>query len=88
LPAGPNSQARFDKPLTKRAYADALARAARQRPWLRYPGRAALLLGDRTTSLTRSIRATNGRFRSATGWAPRYPSAREGWQAFAARETA
>ncbi|MEV1177395.1 NAD(P)-dependent oxidoreductase [Nonomuraea sp. NPDC049784] len=68
-----------DEPLTKRGYADALARAAGARMWLRGPGRAALLLGDRLTSLTRSLRVSNARFRAATGWAPRYPSAREGW---------
>src|SRR5678816_903305 len=43
-----------DEPLTKRAYADALAKAACTTAWLRLPGRVALLLGDRTASLTRS----------------------------------
>ncbi|MEV4113556.1 NAD(P)-dependent oxidoreductase [Nonomuraea sp. NPDC049695] len=73
-----------DEPLTKRAYADALARAAGARTWLRGPGRAAALLGDRLTSLTRSLRVSNARFRAATGWTPRYPSAREGWRAVTA----
>jgi nucleoside-diphosphate-sugar epimerase len=72
-----------DEPLTKRAYADALAAAAGRRPWLRVPGRAALLLGNRSTSLTRSLRVSNQLFRDATGWAPLFPSAREGWQALA-----
>ena len=35
------------------------------------------------TSLTRSLRVSNARFRAATGWAPHYPSAREGWIATA-----
>jgi nucleoside-diphosphate-sugar epimerase len=73
-----------DEPLTKRGYAQALATAADRAAWLRGPGRAALLFGDRLTSLTRSLRVSNGRFRSATGWAPRHPSAREGWLATAA----
>jgi nucleoside-diphosphate-sugar epimerase len=73
-----------DEPLTKRSYAEALAEAARARIWLRAPGRAALLLGDRSTSLTRSLRVSNTKFRAATGWAPRYPSARDGWIATAA----
>jgi nucleoside-diphosphate-sugar epimerase len=73
-----------DEPLTKRAYADAMAAAACTRPWLRPPGRAALLLGDRSTSLTRSLRVSNARWKAATGWQPRYPSAREGWVATAA----
>ena len=67
-----------DEPLTKRAFADALGAAVGVTPWVRVPGRAALLLGDRTTSLTRSLRVSNRQFRAATGWAPRYPSAREG----------
>jgi nucleoside-diphosphate-sugar epimerase len=69
-----------DEPLTKRRYAE----AARTRMWLRAPGRAALLLGDRSTSLTRSLRVSNTRFRAVTGWAPRYSSARDGWIATAA----
>ena len=72
-----------DEPLTKRAYADALAAATGKRAWLRAPGRLALLLGDRSTSLTRSLRVSNGRFRKASGWAPAYPSAREGFTAMA-----
>lgn len=29
------------------------------------------------------LRATNGRFKEAAGWSPRYPSARAGWTAAA-----
>ena len=36
-----------DEPLTKREYADAMARAAGAAMWLRGPGRAALVFGDR-----------------------------------------
>ena len=70
-----------DEPLTKRAYADALAAAAGKSAWLRVPGRLAPLLGDRSTSLTRSLRVSNARFRAASGWLPMYPCAREGWLA-------
>ncbi|HJR25544.1 MAG TPA: NAD(P)-dependent oxidoreductase, partial [Acidimicrobiales bacterium] len=70
-----------DEPLTKQAFSDALAAAVGKRPWLRVPGRAGLLLGKRTTTVTRSIRVSNAKLRGATGWAPRYPSAREGWPA-------
>jgi nucleoside-diphosphate-sugar epimerase len=73
-----------DQPLTKREFADALAVAANRRRSIRGPGRAALLLGHRTTSLTRSVRASNERFKRATGWSPDHPSAREGWLATAA----
>jgi nucleoside-diphosphate-sugar epimerase len=72
-----------DQPLTKRQYADGMAHAAGTAMWLRGPGRAALVFGDRLTSLTRSLRVSNARFRAATGWAPRYPSACEGWIATA-----
>lgn len=56
-----------DEPLTKRGYADALAHAAGTSPWLRMPGRAGLVFGDRLTSLTRSLRVSNARFGAATG---------------------
>jgi nucleoside-diphosphate-sugar epimerase len=72
-----------DEPLTKRDFADALADAVHTPAWFRPPGRAALLLGDRLTSLTRSLRVSNGKLHKATGWAPRYPSAREGLAATA-----
>jgi hypothetical protein len=51
---------------------------------LRVPGRIGLLLGDRLTSLTRSLRVSNGRLKAATPWRPRHPSAREGYRAMAA----
>jgi nucleoside-diphosphate-sugar epimerase len=72
-----------DEPLPKREYAAALAAAAGRRTWLGVPGRAARLLGPRVASLLGSLRVANGRFRTVTGWAPRYPSAREGWRATA-----
>src|SRR5262249_7936723 len=72
-----------NEPLTKRAYADALSAAAGKAPWLRAPGRAALLFGNRATSLTRSLRISNARVLEASGWTPKYPSAREGWIATA-----
>ncbi|HEX4540728.1 MAG TPA: NAD(P)-dependent oxidoreductase [Acidimicrobiales bacterium] len=72
-----------DEPLTKREYAQALATAASKRPWLRGPGRLALLLGNRLTSLTRSLRVSNRRFCEISRWQPRYPSARQGWVAMA-----
>src|SRR5262245_15315775 len=61
LPAGTYNVV-DDEPLTKRCYADALAAAAGKAAWLRVPGRAALILGDRATSLTRSLRVRNAHF--------------------------
>ncbi len=72
-----------DEPLTKREYSRALAEAAGTSVWLPGPGRAATLLGDRVASLTRSLRVSNDRLRSTSPWAPRYPSARQGWIATA-----
>ena len=72
-----------DDPLTKRDYAAALSAAVGRRNWLRAPGRAAALVGNRLTSLTRSLRVSNSRFRAATGWSPHYRSARTGWVATA-----
>jgi len=69
--------------VTNWSYADALAAAAGKRAWLRIPGRAALLLGNRSTSLTRSLRVSNARFREASGWTPMYPSVWQGWMATA-----
>ncbi|UCZ60183.1 NAD-dependent epimerase/dehydratase family protein [Mycolicibacterium phocaicum] len=72
-----------DQPLTKREYAEACAAAVGRRIWINGPGRLALLLGDRLTSITRSLRASNKRFRDSSGWRPRYPSAIEGYRAMA-----
>jgi nucleoside-diphosphate-sugar epimerase len=73
-----------NEPVTKRSYADALSAAAGKVAWLRVPGRAALLLGNRSTSLTRSLRVSNVRFREASGWIPMYPSVWQGWVATSA----
>jgi nucleoside-diphosphate-sugar epimerase len=42
-------------------------------------GLARLLVGRATHQLTVSQRVLNRRFRDATGWAPIYPSVRQGW---------
>jgi nucleoside-diphosphate-sugar epimerase len=73
-----------DTPLNKRDYADAIGHAAGRKRYVRAPGRIAELLGDGTTSLTRSLRVSNAAFKGVTGWKPEYPSAREGWAALAA----
>ncbi len=68
-----------DLPVTKRDHTAALAGAVGRHPVVTGPGRAALLLGERTTSLTRSLRVSNKRFRSAAGWRPHYASVWEGY---------
>lgn len=74
-----------DEPVSARGNVAAMAAAVGSRAWLRGPGRAALPLGDRSTSMTRSLRVSNARLRSATDWAPRYPSVCEGYRAMAAQ---
>ncbi|MFB0614323.1 NAD-dependent epimerase/dehydratase family protein [Aurantiacibacter poecillastricola] len=69
-----------DEPLTKKDYAGANASAAGRTHFVRAPGRLAHLLGDKTTSLTRSVRASNALFKISSGWTPTFASAREGWQ--------
>ena len=69
-----------DEPVTKRLHARACAEAVDVRPWVKGPGSLGLLLGDRLTSLTRSLRVSNTRFRTTTAWSPRYPSVREGYR--------
>jgi nucleoside-diphosphate-sugar epimerase len=71
-----------DEPLTKRAVAAAVGDAVGARPWVHVPGRLTPLVqrGQPSTALlARSHRVSNARFREATGWAPEYPSVREGY---------
>jgi nucleoside-diphosphate-sugar epimerase len=72
-----------DQPITARDNTEAMTAAVGTNTWLRAPGRAASLLGQRTTSVTRSLRVSNARFRAATAWKPRYPSVWEGYRAMA-----
>lgn len=72
-----------DQPITSRDNTKAMAAAVGTNTWLRAPGRAASLLGQRTTSVTRSLRVTNTRFRATTDWKPCYPSVWEGYRALA-----
>lgn len=74
-----------DEPITKRLYARACADAVDAQPWVAGPGRLGLLLGDRLTSLTRSLRVSNKRFRAAAVWKPRHPSVTEGYREMAVR---
>jgi nucleoside-diphosphate-sugar epimerase len=72
-----------DRPATKHEYAAACCDAVGTRPWVSGPGRLGLLLGDRLTSLTRSLRVSNSKFKTATSWRPHFSSIREGYLAMA-----
>lgn len=69
-----------DHPVTRARHAQAIAAAVGRGVSLTAPGRLALLLGDRSTSLTRSLRVSNARLRAASDWQPRYPSVWEGYR--------
>jgi nucleoside-diphosphate-sugar epimerase len=68
-----------DEPLTHRAHIDALAAALGVAAPRLPPARLTPLMGAVGDTLSRSIRLSNAKLRGSTGWAPRYPSAREGW---------
>ena len=71
-----------DEPLTAKEYAVAMTKAIRApRPWSMPTWIFRMVAGRGPTSyILRSQRVSNARFKKATGWAPRYPSAREGWR--------
>jgi nucleoside-diphosphate-sugar epimerase len=71
-----------DEPLTRRAYLDAFSAGLGLHKLLLNPAWVLRLLAGRASRvLTPSQRCSNHRFRGATGWAPAFPSAREGWAA-------
>jgi nucleoside-diphosphate-sugar epimerase len=78
-----------DEPVTRRDYLDAFSAAfsvRKLRPtptWL-----VKLMSGGAAAAVIRSWRISNRKLRDATGWAPRYPSVREGWPAVAAAREA
>jgi nucleoside-diphosphate-sugar epimerase len=73
-----------DDPVTKRQNTQAMEEAVGTKAWITGPGRLALLLGDRITSMSRSLRVSNARFRAAADWKPHYPSVREGYRSMGA----
>jgi nucleoside-diphosphate-sugar epimerase len=66
-----------DEPVTMREQARIVGEAVGARPWLMVPGRLARIAGGHVGGLARSRRVSNAKLRSL-GWAPRYPSLREG----------
>ena len=67
-----------DEPLTRREYADALAQALDVPPLKLPPAWLARLGGSLGELLSRSLRLSNRKLRSASGWAPGVSSARHG----------
>jgi nucleoside-diphosphate-sugar epimerase len=73
-----------DEPLTRRAFFDVIAEGLGVPTPRPQPAWMAKLMGSLGELLSRSVRLSNRRFREASGWAPRYPSVREGWPALLA----
>ncbi len=74
-----------DEPLTRRDNVDAFAAAfGCKHLWIAPSWLARVVGGSSSAALARSHRIANAKFKDATGWAPVYPSAREGWTATAA----
>jgi len=73
-----------DEPLTRREYFDALAQALDVAPPRLPPAWLKHVFGSTGELLARSQRMSNDKLRQATGWTPRYRSAREGWRDLAA----
>ena len=80
LPAGAYNVA-DDEPLRRREVASVLAAAIGVAPPHPLPGWVAKLAGSLGELMSRSLRMSNRKLRSASGWAPRWPSLREGWPA-------
>jgi nucleoside-diphosphate-sugar epimerase len=69
-----------DEPLPREEIRSIMARGAGRNRLRPVPGPLLRTMGGRAAALLlRSQRVTNRRFRDATGWAPRFPSLREGW---------
>ena len=80
LPAG-TYNVTDDEPLTKQAYAQAVGAAVGKRPWMSVPGRLIRAGGTKSEFMSRSQRVSNAAIKAASDWTPKYPSAREGWEA-------
>ncbi len=67
-----------DEPLTRREWADVLAETVGARALRLMPGWLSALGGKTMELLSRSQRMSNAKLKAASGWAPRWRSAREG----------
>jgi nucleoside-diphosphate-sugar epimerase len=79
LPAGIYNVA-DDEPLPRREYLASLAGALGVRSPGLPPGWVEKLAGSLAETLARSLRISNRKLKAESGWAPKYPSVRQGWQ--------
>jgi nucleoside-diphosphate-sugar epimerase len=68
-----------DEPMRRREWVASLASAAGMPVPKQFPAWVVTLGGSVMRLLARSQRISNRRFRAASTWAPRYPSARDAW---------
>ena len=73
-----------DDPVTRKIYGEVVATAFGKKPPRMIPKLVVKAGGSKANYLMRSHRVSNRRFKEATGWAPTYPSVREGWPVVAA----
>ena len=70
-----------DEPLTRREFFSWLAHELGVAPPAPMPAWTTRMLGSIGELLSRSQRISNRKLRQAAGWAPAYPSVRQGWSA-------
>jgi 2-alkyl-3-oxoalkanoate reductase len=80
LPAGIYN-AVDDEPMTHRAFVDSLAEAIGVRAPKLLPPWITPLFGSLGALASRSLRISNKKLRSASGWTPKYSNVRQGWRA-------
>jgi nucleoside-diphosphate-sugar epimerase len=73
-----------DDPVTRKEYGETVAAALGRKAPRNIPPIIAKAGGSKSEYLMRSMRVSNRKFKEATGWAPAYPSVREGWPVIAA----
>ncbi|HEU0299086.1 MAG TPA: NAD(P)-dependent oxidoreductase [Longimicrobium sp.] len=83
VPAGTYNVA-DDDPVRRREFADVVAAGLGVPPPRMQPAWMTRLMGSAGELFSRSVRVSNRKLREASGWAPRYPSIREGWPALLA----
>jgi nucleoside-diphosphate-sugar epimerase len=69
-----------DQPLQREEFFRSMAEALAVPPPKLLPGWTAYLFGSLGETLARSIRLSNKKLKEASGWAPLYPSVKEGWK--------
>jgi nucleoside-diphosphate-sugar epimerase len=70
-----------DEPVTRRVFFGTLAEMLGLKPPRFMPTWVTPLFGSVGDAMTRSLRMSNRKLREATGWAPRFPSVRDGFPA-------